>query len=261
VIGTVASVNERRGGAAIDVSRFAFDRRRLQHLAVSHRDAYRVASPFQHAVIDGLVPDEVLERVLAEFPEPSDEWRHFNDAKQRKFGASLVDVAVGPATRNVLAEFNSSAFVDFLQTLTGIEEALIPDPHYRGGGLHQIPPGGYLEVHADFNQHPMFGLDRRVNVLVFLNHGWRSDWGGQLELWDRTMTRAERRVEPTFNRTVIFSITDTAFHGHPEPLQCPTGHARRSLAFYYYSNGRPERERSESHSTLWQTRPTQDAVP
>ncbi len=260
MIGTVAAVDEQRGDAAIDASRFAFDRRWLQDLAVSHRDAYRVAAPFPHAVIDGLVPAQVLEAVVAEFPEPSDEWRRFDDARQRKFGASLVDVAVGPVTRTVLAEFNASAFVDFLQTLTGIEEALIPDPHYRGGGLHQIVPGGYLEVHADFNRHPMFDLDRRVNVLVFLNHGWQSDWRGQLELWDRTMTRAERRVEPLFNRTVIFSITDTAFHGHPEPLRCPPGRTRRSLAFYYYSNGRPERERSESHSTVWQTRPAPGAV-
>jgi hypothetical protein len=79
-------------------------------------------------------------------------------------------------------------------------------------------------------------------------------------MWDRTMSRAERRIEPTFNRIVIFSITDTAFHGHPEPLRCPAGRTRRSLALYYYSNGRPEPERSESHSTLWQTRPAEDAV-
>jgi hypothetical protein len=151
-----------------------------------------------------------------------------------------------------LAEFNSSAFVDFLQTMTGIEEALIPDPHYRGGGLHQIDPGGYLEVHADFNRHPAFGLDRRVNVLLYLNRDWQLEWGGQLELWDRTMSRAERRIEPVFNRTVVFSITDTAFHGHPEPLRSPPGFPRRSLAFYYYSNGRPAAERSEEHSTLFQ---------
>ena len=152
----------------------------------------------------------------------------------------------------MLAEFNSSAFVDFLQMLTGIEEALIPDPHYRGGGLHQIERGGYLEVHADFNQHPTFGLDRRVNVLVYLNHDWQSDWGGQLELWDRSMSRAVQRIEPQFNRTVIFSITDTAFHGHPDELRCPPSRTRQSLAFYYYSNGRPLEERSEVHTTLFQ---------
>jgi hypothetical protein len=234
---------------------FAFDHGRLQEVALARRDGYLQAFPYPHAVIDGLLPDDVLEAVAAEFPEPTEAWRRFDDAKQRKLGASAVEIELGPVTRNVLAEFNSAAFVDFLQTLTGIEEALIPDPHYRGGGLHQILPGGYLEIHADFNRHPMFGLDRRVNVLVFLNRDWRSEWGGQLELWDRTMAYAERRIDPVFNRMVIFSITDTAFHGHPEPLLCPTDRARRSLAFYYYSNGRPDDEQSHPHSTLWQARP------
>jgi Rps23 Pro-64 3,4-dihydroxylase Tpa1-like proline 4-hydroxylase len=258
VVGTVAAVDDPRD-SGIGPSWFAFDRGRLQEIALSRRGEYHHATPYPHAVIDGLVPDGVLESVIEEFPEPSDEWRRFDDTRQRKLGASM-ELDLGPVTRNVLAEFNSSAFVDFLQALTGIEEPLIPDPHHRGGGLHQILPGGYLEVHADFNRHPTFGLDRRVNVLVFLNREWQSHWGGQLELWDRTMTRAERRIEPAFNRSVIFPITDTAFHGHPEPLRCPAGRVRRSLAFYYYSNGRPEPERSEAHSTLWQTRPAEDAV-
>jgi hypothetical protein len=233
----------------------AFDREHLTGIARSRRDDYRTAAPFPHVVIDGLLPDPVLDRVVAEFPEPSDDWRHFDDERQRKLGAGLAEIDLGPTTRNVLAEFNSAAFVDFLQVLTGIEEPLIPDPHYKGGGLHQILPGGYLKIHADFNRHPAFGLDRRVNVLLYLNRDWHPDWGGQLELWDRTMTRAEQRIEPVFNRMVVFSITDTAFHGHPDPLRCPPGHTRRSLAFYYYSNGRPEHERSDSHSTLFQQRP------
>lgn len=231
---------------------FAFDRARLQRLALSLRDDYRQADPFPHVVIDGLLPDSVLEDVVREFPEPTDEWRHFDDTHQRKYGAGLVEVDLGPVTRNVLAEFNSSALVDFVRSLTGIEEPLIPDPYYRGGGLHEIVTGGHLDVHADFNKHPDFGLDRRVNVLVYLNRDWQPEWGGQLELWDPAMTRPVRRVEPVFNRTVVLTITDTAFHGHPQPLRCPPGYRRRSLAFYYYSNGRPEAERAEQHPTLWQ---------
>jgi Rps23 Pro-64 3,4-dihydroxylase Tpa1-like proline 4-hydroxylase len=209
-------------------------------------------------VIEGLLPDGVLTGVLSEFPPPGDEWRHFDDDNQHKYGGGLTELELGPATRNVLAEFNSSAFVDFLQVLTGIEEPLIPDPHYRGGGLHQITPGGYLKIHADFNRHPTLGLDRRVNVLVYLNRDWEAHWGGQLELWDRAVSRAERRIEPLFNRTVIFTITDTAFHGHPDPLRCPADRNRRSLAFYYYSNGRPADEYADDHSTLWRRRPTGD---
>jgi Rps23 Pro-64 3,4-dihydroxylase Tpa1-like proline 4-hydroxylase len=235
---------------------FCFDRAALLDLARARREAYVRATPFSHTVVDGLLPDEILDRVVAEFPPPGGEWRHLDDRYQRKYGAGLLELDVGPTIRNVLAEFNSSAFVDFLQTLTGIEEPLIPDPHYRGGGLHQVVDGGYLAVHADFNRHPTFHLDRRVNVLVYLNRGWKREWRGELELWDETMSRAERCIEPVFNRTVIFTITDTAFHGHPTPLRCPEGQSRRSLAVYYYSNGRPADERAAAHSTLFQNLPT-----
>jgi hypothetical protein len=239
---------------------FAFDRARLAEVAASMREEYRRAQPFPHAVIDGLVPDAVLDAVLDEFPETNGQWRQFDDPRQKKFGGGVTELDLGPTTRNVLAEFNSWAFIEFVQALTGINEPLIPDPYYRGGGLHQILPGGYLKVHADFNRHPEFGLDRRVNVLLYLNRDWQPEWGGQLELWNAAMTHADQRIEPVFNRMVIFTITDAAFHGHPDPLACPAGRARRSLAFYYYSNGRPDEERSETHRTLFQHRPDGDAV-
>jgi hypothetical protein len=235
---------------------FAFDRVLLRAAAETRVDEYRGAHPFPHAVVDGLLPDVVLDAVVAEFPVPDDRWRQFDDRHQRKFGAGVVEAELGALTRNVLGEFNSSAFIEFLQILTGIQEPLIPDPHYRGGGLHQIPPGGYLEVHADFNRHPQFRLDRRVNVLLYLNRDWDPAWGGDLELWDRTMSQAVQRITPVFNRMVVFTITDTAFHGHPEPLRCPPDRSRRSLAFYYYSNGRPVAEQTNDHSTLFQDRST-----
>ena len=240
---------------------FAFDRERLRSVAELEKDNYYSGRPFPHIVIDGLVPDAVLDRVVAEFPVPTEQWRHFDDENQRKYGGGVIELDLGPTIRNVLAEFNSSAFVDFLQVLTGIEEALIPDPHYRGGGLHQIEPGGYLEVHADFNRHPTFGLDRRVNVLLYLNREWRPEWGGQLELWDHSMSHPEQRIEPLFNRMVVFSITDVAFHGHPVALCSPPDRPRRSLAFYYYSNGRPDAERSDEHGTLFQSTRGVDSDP
>ena len=45
-----------------------------------------------------------------------------------------------------------------------------------------------------------------------------------------------------FNKLVIFNTTDFSFHGHPEPLKCPDNVTRKSLALYYYTNGRPKNE-------------------
>jgi hypothetical protein len=69
------------------------------------------------------------------------------------------------------------------------------------------------------------------------------------------MATCEAKIMPYFNRCVIFSTTSTSFHGHPEPLNCPEGETRKSMALYYYSKDRPAEERNEGHNTLFQARP------
>ena len=236
------------------VLEFAFQREELFKLADSLRDEYATAEPFPHVVINDFLPPEVLEPILAEFPEPGQtDWQTFDTSREVKLALANTEL-MGPATRHLLAEFNSGVFVDFLERLTGIE-GLIPDPYYAGGGLHQIRTGGYLKVHADFNRHARLNLDRRLNGLLYLNKGWQEDWGGHLQLWNKDMSECVHRVLPVFNRFVVFSTTDDANHGHPDPLTCPADRARRSMALYYYSNGRPSPEASEDHTTLFKHRP------
>jgi Rps23 Pro-64 3,4-dihydroxylase Tpa1-like proline 4-hydroxylase len=244
---------------AIEQATFSFDKAALDPFADRMQQTFESAKPFSYAMVDGLFPPEVLEAVLAEFPEPEQvPWQSFDQATEIKL--ALADTTkMGPATRNVLAECNGQVFIDFLERVTGIT-GLIPDPHYAGGGLHQIRRGGYLKVHADFNWHKRLRLDRRLNVLIYLNKDWDESYGGSLELWNRDMSAAEQIIPPIFNRLVVFATTSTAYHGHPEPLTCPPERARRSMALYYYTNGRPDGEVQESHSTLFQSRPGEKKV-
>lgn len=126
-----------------------------------------------------------------------------------------------------------------------------------GAGLHFTGAGGKLAIHADFNKHFKFKLDRRLNLLVYLNRGWTDENQGWLELWDRDMKSCVQRILPSFNRTVIFSTTDNSFHGQPEPIQGPPDLFRKSIALYYYSNGRPAEEVTsrDPSNTLRQQRP------
>ncbi len=78
-------------------------------------------------------------------------------------------------------------------------------------------------MHADFDQHRKLRVDRRLNVLLYLNEDWDDAYGGHLELWDPTMTRRVKRVAPIANRLVIFRTSDTSFHGHPDALTVPEG--------------------------------------
>ncbi|HET6148295.1 MAG TPA: 2OG-Fe(II) oxygenase [Polyangia bacterium] len=226
----------------------------LIKLAAERRESYEKAAPFPHIVLDDAFPPAILDRVLGEFPGPDAiDWKRFADGTGRKL-ATRHESQMGEATLAFLHDLNSSRFITFLEKLTGID-GLIPDPHLEGGGLHQIERGGYLKIHADFNRHERLGLDRRLNLLVYLNKDWQEEYGGHLELWSEDMSSCAKRVLPIFNRCVLFSTTDFSYHGHPEKLTCPQGWSRKSIALYYYSNGRPQSEISRAHSTLYQRRP------
>ncbi|MCX4705085.1 2OG-Fe(II) oxygenase [Streptomyces sp. NBC_01352] len=233
---------------------YYFSDEHLSDLADLHRDRFRTAEPFPHIVLDDFLPEWVLDTVLSEFPKPGEvPWKTFERATSKKL-ASEGDAFFGEFTRHLLTQFNSATFLGFLERLTGID-GLVPDPYFEGGGLHQIERGGFLKVHADFNWHEKLRLDRRLNVIVYLNKDWEESYGGALELWDRKMTHAVADVLPVFNRFVVFATTDFSYHGHPDPLACPPDRTRRSLALYYYTNGRPAEERSSQHSTVYQARP------
>lgn len=215
---------------------------------------YKNAAPFPSISFDNFFDPEFLDEVLQEFPDLSKQDAiNFNDPLQKKF-AGKGEKSFGPKTRELMYFLNSEPFLNFVNKLTGIEETLYGDPYFSGGGLHEIKKGGLLKVHADFNKNPINGLDRRVNILVYLNKDWKDEYGGHFELWNQELTKCETKISPTFNTMAMFSTTSNSYHGHPDPLNCPEDRSRKSLALYYYSNGRPEAEAvafKENHNTLF----------
>jgi hypothetical protein len=198
------------------------------------RDRYRAATPFPHIVLDNFLLDDVAERAVAEFAEVDGRWLNYVHMNERKF-ANREPASWGATLRQVLAELNSPAFVDFVGALTGIDR-LVADDSLEGGGLHRSLAGGFLNIHADFTVHPKRReWRRRVNLLLYLNADWPAEYGGSLELWSKDMKRREQAIAPSANRAVIFTTDPDSFHGHPDPLRCPPGVARQSMALYYFT--------------------------
>jgi hypothetical protein len=240
-----------REGVDLTANAFQLDRAALQEIARQRASQYQSAQPFPHIVLDDFLPQAVIDACIEEFPAPEQiDWRILTDEGHSKKLSTKDEALMGPVTRQVIAQLNGGTMISFLEELTGID-GLVPDPHLEGGGLHQLPRGGFLDVHADFNFHKRIRLDRRLNLLLYLNPDWCEEWGGNMELWDPSLTSCEVRVAPVANRVVIFNTTDTSFHGNPQPVTAPDGRTRRSLALYYYTNGRPDSERSKAHSTLY----------
>ncbi len=232
--------------------------RRVFDLLSNRAADFQAAQPFKHVVIDGLFNEAFIQQVADEFYAGNDaRWHRFENNHEGKLAISNSEKHLPPVTKMFLRELNAEPFLLALEVLTGIS-GLIPDPYLVGAGMHSIPPGGKLAIHADFNKHPLMNLDRRLNLLIYLNSDWQESYGGHLELWDRTMQHCGQRILPLFNRTVLFLTDDFSFHGHPDPLTCPPDLMRKSIAMYYYTNGRPISEIGDApeHDTLFQERPS-----
>ena len=228
---------------------------KLEWLSHELAEQYQVASPFPHIFIDEFLDKPLYDGLQAAFPGPDERiWYKFQSAAENQKLQSNDFYGIPRELRTLITELNGPAFVKFLEKITGIQ-GLVPDPHLYGGGLHQTLPGGHLGVHIDYNYHVDWKLDRRLNVILYFNEDWEDGWGGHLELWDKDVKNCVQKIAPVANRLAIFNTDEFSWHGHPDPLSCPQGRTRKSIALYYYSNGRPESEQAGSHNTVFMQRP------
>jgi hypothetical protein len=226
------------------------DQATLSRLGAGCNATYTGNKPWPHIVIDDFIAPDCLERVREEAiaVDQARRYAKFLDRKTDHNKFAFAPDVVGPETSRLVNFLNSGAFVCYLEKLTGIE-GLLTDPSYFGGGLHKIQAGGFLEVHADFNHLKRYNLERRLNLLLYLNKNWSPSYHGDLELWDRPSMARVASVAPLFNRCVIFSTTKESLHGHPTPLATPADVDRMSIALYYYTN--TWQPAAQEHSTLY----------
>ncbi len=216
-------------------------------------NTYRNNTPFPHIHLTDFLNEAVARQLVQEFPKPDDaswiQYKHYNENKLGKNERNAFPPLIG----QIIDELNSPEFVTWLSELTGILN-LKADTSLEGGGMHQTERGGFLNVHADFiMHHHRKNWHRKCNLILYLNEGWEEQWGGSLQLWDSSMKRCVNDVSPLFNHVLMFNTSATSFHGYPDPIHCPDGTTRKSLALYYYvvqSNSV-----SVPKSTLYHARP------
>jgi Rps23 Pro-64 3,4-dihydroxylase Tpa1-like proline 4-hydroxylase len=217
--------------------------------------SYCFSEPFPHIIIDNFLPLDLIEEIYDLFPSEniSDDIHYENDyAGLHK--RQILPESCDSRIREIFHFFNSSPVLQFLEGLTTID-ALIGDPYFFGGGFHEIYKGGKLGIHADFRVNEQLHLNRRINMLIYLNKNWDTEFGGDLELWDKKMTSKISSISPLFNRCVIFNTDADSFHGHPDPLNTPIDITRRSIALYYYTASKNIYDDTPAHSTMYVARP------
>ncbi len=218
------------------------------------------AEPYPHWVIDDFLPQDMAQAAYEHFYDGVGDWIKREHLYCK--GKRTRTAGCGMEVEAALAALESPGMLAYISALTGVKD-LHADSMRYGGGQHVTSEGGRLGIHADFTHHPLTGMRRALNVLVYLCKDYMP--GGSLELWDAQMQTCRVSVPPLWNRAVIFKTSTTSFHGHPEPLrgtQLPVpgsvteaGVERRSLAAYYYVQDAPGTGSEWLRTTDYRPRP------
>ena len=221
---------------------------RLKREEDALREEFHSKKPFRWLVMENFLIADAAQKLYEEFPPVDPSWVDAAGLHTRnKYTQPVVNDTIAA---QYYQEANAPEFLELMGRITGIND-LLPDANLFGAGYHQILDGGFLNVHVDFNRIDEAGLDRRLNLLVYLNPDWQESNGGQLELWDMETKTLLASVLPTYNRAVIFETNEISYHGHPKPLKTGGRMTRKSLSAYYYTQGRDDITPAETHSALF----------
>jgi len=200
------------------------------------------SNPFNHVVIDNFWLPEVADKLYKEFPKYDDEriWNaHYNNAIENKKACNHWDKF--PSTTYTAFNFLGNDWFQNKIRFVANKDDLYMDFGLHGGGWHAHTTGGNLNMHLDYNIHPKLGMQRKLNIIIYLVKDWDISYGGGLELWthndetNRPKNHA-KTIDLKFNRAVLFDTTQNSWHGLPYPLKCPEGKVRQSMAAYYLGN-------------------------
>ncbi len=221
------------------------------------RDAASIKADFaadkgvtaRHTAIDELLPPEIAKRIAAAFPA-SHEMRLMDSFRERKFTSKSLD-KFDPIISDITFAFQDERVIEKVADLTNIKDA-IGDPHLYAGGLSAMERGHFLNPHID-NSHDGGQKNYRVlNLLYYITPDWKSENGGNLELWDEKVTKPVE-IPSLFNRLVLMATGDKTWHSVNEVKGDGT---RRCVSNYYFSPHSPNGYET-SHVTYFMARPEQ----
>ncbi len=191
--------------------------------------------PFSHTIVDNFFKEETAIAASNSFPAyDSEKWHVYKNAIEHKKTMNNWN-EFNALQYKIFLELNSPQFVAILEELTN--NKLFTDSGLHGGGLHIHSDGGNLNPHLDYSIHPKVGLQRKLNIIIYLEQGFKESYGGSLGLWGNESNKEPgklmKEVFPKFNRAVIFDTTQNSWHGMSTKLTLPKGKYRKSFAIYY----------------------------
>jgi len=196
-----------------------------------------IMDPFPHLVLDNFLHENVLDNLLNEMKELTlDKSYYYGDPVIEKNKFAFKD-NLGENLHLIFKELNSDEWIQILENTFSIKGLIRNNLRLQGAGVHKVLNEGFLCMHTDFEayQDNTYGiLDRRINLLLYMNPDWKEEYGGSLCLFENNSQTIVKKISPILNRCVIF-LTPGNMHGHPDILHLPDEIARQSITTYYYT--------------------------
>ena len=143
---------------------------------------YKKGRPFDHVVIDSFWKNQVAQKLEKEIKNfkfhGRDDVSVYNSPLEKKITCNHYD-RFPKTIYQAFSYLNSQEFTNFVSEITGIKK-IITDIGLHGGGLHIHPSGGKLNVHKDYSIHPKLGIERRLNLIIYMSKKWKPEWGGSV---------------------------------------------------------------------------------
>jgi len=194
------------------------------------RTEYLLAKPFPYLVIDNFCDQKKIDSLYNKIPELNNKSRDYMFAKNKFEKSNYKEL--GEEFCELYEDLSSQRMNDFLSFISN--ESVFVDPANHGGGLHQGKKNSFLDMHLDFNYHPLKkSWYRNMNLLLYLNKDWKPEYKGHLKLVD-LRTGEEKELAVPFNRMIIQQTRAFTLHGY-EQTHFPEGKYRTSIATYAYT--------------------------
>lgn len=206
----------------------------------------------RYVVIDDLLPASLAQDIYNAFPV-SNNMRLMDSFREKKYTSKSFD-KFNPLMADITFAVQDTRVIKLVEEITGIQHQ-IPDALLYAGGLSAMGAGHFLGPHIDNSHDGARKYYRTLNLLYYVTPEWKTEFGGNLELWDRKVKRSTT-IPSKFNRLVIMETNPWSWHSvsavKVEQLRC-------GVSNYYFSPVSPTGQ-DYFNVTSFSARPEQKAL-
>lgn len=205
-------------------------------------EEYRTKTPYPVTYNDGaLLSEEYAKRLQEEILSiPEEKFDRYDNPFEQKY--TLRDkYDYPPLLSELMSYVTSQEYVKYLSDYTGHE--LENDETRMYWGVHVYRPNDKLDIHVDAGCHPVNEKKKQVTWGLYLSSNWESSYGCELEVWEgdsvlvpgAKLQRMVEKISPMYNRSILFTCYDNAWHGNPIPCSGPENAKRIFITVSFLS--------------------------